>query len=150
MRDNTSLAALPGESASAPAAAEPPAANAAAAPLAALCVIARLHQIAADPAHLAHQLGWPASHQVGAADLLLAAKHIGLKAKLTRSAAERLNLSPLPALALLKTDAGAVHAVVLAQCDGQRVLFQDPSGAIQGGRPSSNPSAFSRRNGRVS
>ena len=29
--------------------------------------------------------------------------------------------------------------MVLAQCDGQRVLFQDPSGAIQGGRPVIEP-----------
>jgi ATP-binding cassette, subfamily B, bacterial HlyB/CyaB len=50
--------------------------------LTALCLIARLHHIAADPAHLAHQLGWSASHQPTHADLLLAAKHIGLKAKL--------------------------------------------------------------------
>jgi ATP-binding cassette, subfamily B, bacterial HlyB/CyaB len=140
VRDNTSLATVPGASGSAPAGAEPPAAaNAPAAPLAALCVMARLHQISADPAHLAHQLGWPASHQPGTADLLLAAKHIGLKAKLTRSTADRLSLSPLPALALFKTETGGVHAVVLAQCDGQRVLFQDPSGAIQGGRPVIEP-----------
>jgi ATP-binding cassette, subfamily B, bacterial HlyB/CyaB len=111
----------------------------AASPLAALCLMARLHQIAADPAHLAHRLGWSPSRQPGTADLLLAAKHLGLKAKLSRTTTDRLNLSPLPALALIKHEGGGVHAVVLAQCDGQRVLFQDLSGAIQGGRPVIEP-----------
>ena len=139
MRGNTNAAVETVESAAVSPAVEGSPAAPAAASLAALCVIARLHQIAADPAHLAHQLGWAPSHQPGTADLLLAAKHIGLKARLTRSTAERLGLVPLPALALLKTETGVVHTVVLAQCDGQRVLFQDPSGAIQGGRPVIEP-----------
>jgi subfamily B ATP-binding cassette protein HlyB/CyaB len=100
-------------------------------PLTALCLIARLHHIAADPAHLAHQLGWPASHEPSTDDLLLAAKHLGLKARLSRTSAERLSLAALPALALMRSEDGAVRPVVLAQCDGQRVLFQDPSGAVQ-------------------
>ena len=41
--------------------------------------------------------------------------------------------------ALLTDDSGQPRVVVLAQCDGQRVLFQDPSGAIQGGRPVIEP-----------
>ena len=88
--------------------------------LAALCTIARLHQIAADPEVLAHQLGLSASDPVQIDDLLRGAKSLGLKAKLSQSAPERLQLSPLPALALLR-DGGVV---VLAQCDGQRVLYQ--------------------------
>lgn len=95
-----------------------------------LCVIARLHHIAAEPAHLAHQLGWPPSHRPSTDDLLLAAKHLGLKAKLSRSPIDRLNLAPLPALALMTDD----RVVVLAQCDGQRVLSQEP-----GGRPVIEP-----------
>jgi len=106
-------------------------------------MVARLHHIAADPAHLAHQLGWPPSHQPSRADLLLAARHLGLKAKRVSARPERLNLAPLPALALLRDDVPgqAPRAVVLAQCDGQRVLFQDPSGQIQGGRPVIEPMA---------
>ena len=103
--------------------------------LQALCVVARLHHIAADPAHVAHQMGWPPSHQPTPQDLLLAARHLGLKAKLTRSTADRLGVAPLPALALMKD--GLV--VVLAQSDGQRVLMQDPSGQLQGGRPVIEP-----------
>jgi subfamily B ATP-binding cassette protein HlyB/CyaB len=108
-------------------------APAAAAPLSglhALCVIARLHHVAADPAHLAHQLGWPVSHTPSISELLLAAQHLGLKAKLSRSSAERLKLSPLPALALMNDG----RVVVLAQSDGQRVLLQEP-----GGRPVIEP-----------
>ena len=110
-----------------------------ASPLAALCLIARLHHVAAEPAQLCHALGWPPNHSPNSQDFLLAAKHLGLKATLTRSSPERLTLTPLPALALIRDEQGDVRTVVLAQCDGQRVLFQDPSGAIQGGRPLIQP-----------
>jgi ATP-binding cassette, subfamily B, bacterial HlyB/CyaB len=85
----------------------------------------------------AHQLGWPASHEPDADDLLLAAKHLGLKARRSRSRTDRLNLAPLPALALLNDG----RVVVLAQCDGQRVLFMDPTLAAdgQGARPTIEP-----------
>lgn len=113
---------------------EPPAA-AAPTGLQALCLLARLHHIAADPAHLAHELGWAPSEPISSDGLLLAAQHLGLKAKLIRSSIDRLGMSPLPALALLN-DGGIV---LLAQCDGKRVLMQDPSGALQGGRPIIEP-----------
>jgi len=41
-----------------------------------LCLMARLHHIAAEPVHLVHQLGWPPSHTPSTDDLLLAAKHL--------------------------------------------------------------------------
>ncbi|MEO8836515.1 MAG: ABC transporter transmembrane domain-containing protein, partial [Caldimonas sp.] len=123
-----SSARLPGGSTSAPS--EGPSGS-----LEALCLLARLHHVAAEPAHVAHQLGWPSSHSPAMPDLLLAAKHLGLKARLSRSTAERLVLVPLPALAVVRDAGGRSRIVVLAQCDGQRVLFQDPSEAIQGGRP---------------
>jgi subfamily B ATP-binding cassette protein HlyB/CyaB len=107
--------------------------------LEALCVIARLHQIAANPATLAHQLGWTPSYQPSLTDVLLAARHLGLKAKLVGTSIERLPLSPLPALAVMRDDDSKLRIVVLGQCDGKRVLFQDPSGEIQGGRPSIEP-----------
>jgi hypothetical protein len=109
--------------------------------LRALCLIARLHHVAAEPAHLAHQLGWPPTHVPSTQDLLLAARQLGLKAKLSRSSVDRLTLVALPALALVADDAGGQRVIVLAQCDGQRVLFQDPSEAIQGGRPVIEPLA---------
>ncbi len=107
--------------------------------LAALCLIARLHHVAADPESLAHRLGWPPSHSPRPGDLLLAARTLGLKAKLSRSSADRLTLVSLPALAIVGDGAAGSMVVVLAHCDGQRVLFQDPSGGIQGGRPVIEP-----------
>ncbi len=88
--------------------------------LQALAVIARLHHVAADPAALLHQLGKSASEALSRDDLLLCAKQLGLKAKASRSSIERLALTPLPALALMRDGTVAV----LAQCDGQRVLLQ--------------------------
>jgi len=113
--------------------------------LAALCLIARFHQVAADPATLAHQLGLPPSAEVSTEDLLRAAKHLGLKAKLSKTRADRLHLTPLPALALMRQspagDGSAAEGqaaltgrvVILAQCDGKRILLQDPS--TGGSRP---------------
>jgi subfamily B ATP-binding cassette protein HlyB/CyaB len=106
--------------------------------LTALCAIAAFHQIAADAANLAHQLGLTPSDAVGPHELLLAAKHLGLKAKPSRSKPDRLAVTPLPALALLHPapaysadpssatpTSASPRIVVLAQCDGQRVLLQD-------------------------
>ena len=133
------FAAEPANSIAAPLPSAPPAADHA---LTALCAIARFHQVAADPATLAHQLGWSSDQQPSTTDLLHAAQHLGLKARLSRSSMDRLALTPLPALALMRTDDGSLRVVVLAQCDGQRVLFQDPSanagagaGAGAGSRP---------------
>ena len=107
----------------------------------ALCLIARLHHVAAEPAHLAHQLGWAPTHVPSTSDLLLAAKQLGLKAKFSRSSPDRLTLVALPALALIDDGVGGQRVVVLAQCDGQRVLFQDPSQQALGGRPVIEPLA---------
>lgn len=105
--------------------------------LQALCAIARLHQIAADPEALVHQLGLDSDDLADVTTLLRAAKHLGLKAKHIRTDVSRLTVSPLPALALLKDNSGLPQAVIIAQCDGQRVLIQsfgaDPAGAV--GRP---------------
>jgi len=108
--------------------------------LVALCAIARFHQIAAEPATLAHQLGLQPSDPLSTDDLLRAAKSLGLKAKLSRSTPERLALTPLPALVLMKPPQGQdstapqspqalsqalPKVLILAQCDGTRVLVQD-------------------------
>ena len=93
--------------------------------LPALCAIARLHQTAADPATLAHQMGLSPTDALETDDLLRAAKHLGLKAKLNRTTIERLALTPLPALALMRGADDSMRVVILAQCDGKRVLFQD-------------------------
>lgn len=105
--------------------------------LAALCAIARFHQVAADPATLAHQLGLSSSDSLNTDDLLRAAKHLGLKAKLSSTSIERLPRTPLPALALMRTPDASLRVVILAQCDGKRVLFQDVS-ATPGGKAGSS------------
>lgn len=108
---------------------------AAAAGLLALCAIARFHQVAADPAALGHQLGLAASQPAGVSDLLAAASRLGLKARHTTTTISRLSLTPLPALAFV-TSATGPRVVILAQCDGQRVLIQDPAA---GGPPTIEP-----------
>ncbi|MDR7308813.1 type I secretion system permease/ATPase [Rhodoferax saidenbachensis] len=95
--------------------------------LASLCAIARFHQVACDPATLAHQLGIASTDPVTTSDLLRGAQHLGLKAKLSRSTVSRLGLVPLPALAVMHTEDGSLRVVILAQSDGKRVLFQDVS-----------------------
>ena len=90
--------------------------------LLALCVIARLHNIASDPQTLLHFLGKGGSEVLTIADLLLCAKHLGLKAAHVRRDAKRLPLTPMPALALMRD--GRVR--VLAQCDSTRALSQAP------------------------
>lgn len=112
--------------------------------LVALCTVARFHQIAADAALLSHQLGLTPSEPIDTATLLRAAKQLGLKAKSSRTTPERLSLTPLPALAVLrnKSEDGShsERVVILAQCDAQRVLLQDPSAAsAEAARPVIEP-----------
>ncbi|WP_372659437.1 cysteine peptidase family C39 domain-containing protein, partial [Hydrogenophaga sp.] len=102
-------------------------------------MVARLHHLAADPATLAHQLGFLPSEALTSDDLLRAAKHLGLKAKLSRSTPQRLQLTPLPALAVMRGSDAGLRVVILAQCDGQRVLFQEVAGDAAPGRPTIEP-----------
>ena len=53
--------------------------------LQALCVLARLHHCAGDPAQLRHALGRTHSEDISVADLLQAARTLGLRAKRVRS-----------------------------------------------------------------
>lgn len=93
----------------------------------ALCLLARLHHISADPGLLAHELGLTPSSELTDTELLKAAQHIGLMAKLSTTRGDRLSLAALPALARIRADDGAERWVLLAQCDGHRVLYQDPA-----------------------
>ena len=105
--------------------------------LAALCAIARFHQVAADPASLAHQLGLSPSVRPTTDDVLRAAGLLGLRAKRVRTSVDRLALTPLPALALMRPDTsdagGPPWLAVLAQCDGKRVLLSEPGVAANDG-----------------
>lgn len=89
-------------------------------------MVARFHQIAADPAQLAHEFGMSGT-TLGVTELLLAAKKLKLKAKLTRSSLERLEKTPLPAIAQGLDG----RFFILAKAEGGKFLIQDP----QEGRP---------------
>ena len=87
-----------------------------------LAMIARYHHIAADPDQLAHEFREPGG-SFGVPQILLAAKHLGLKASMVRTPIERLAQTPLPALAVM-ADGGFL---ILARCEGDKLLVQDPS-----------------------
>jgi len=115
-----------------------PAESGPAQPWRALTLLARLHHIATDPDTLAHTRGISPNEVVSDAELLGAAKELGLKAKISRTLASRLQLAPLPAMARMKQPDGSDRWILLAQCDGQRVLYQDPN-EDNGGRPTIEP-----------
>ncbi|WP_269214278.1 type I secretion system permease/ATPase [Pseudacidovorax intermedius] len=98
--------------------------------LSALCMIARMHRISAEPAALMHRLGLTSADVVDPNTLVRAARLIGLKAKFARTRIDRLRLTPLPALAYMRP-AGETSAriVLIAQCDGERILSQGFSGS---------------------
>jgi subfamily B ATP-binding cassette protein HlyB/CyaB len=103
----------------------------------ALCLAARLHRINAEPKHLEHVLGlngsaWAAHrpdgpiaaafhHKLEGA-LLLAANHIGLRAKCVDLDLQRLPFTPLPAL--VRTHAG--EWVLLARSGADAHLIYSP------------------------
>ena len=62
-----------------------------------LALVARLHQIAVDVGQLRHQFSQP-NQPFTSDDLLLAAKSLGFKAKLSSSTASQLNNNILPAI----------------------------------------------------
>ncbi|MBB3192848.1 subfamily B ATP-binding cassette protein HlyB/CyaB [Roseateles terrae] len=103
--------------------------------LRALCVVARMHHVPADAPSLRHSLGLGASDAPSTQDLLMAAKRLGLKAKQSLTSIDRLGRAALPALAQLRNG----RTVVLAQFDGKRVLFLDPTGDEQNARPTIQP-----------
>lgn len=105
----------------------------------ALCVVARLHQIAADAHALRHSLGLSNSDHIGGEQLVMAARHLGLKAKLTSCPLDRLQHQALPVLVRLRLPKASDSAlqdeqvptevtrfVVLARIDEERALIQDP------------------------
>jgi ATP-binding cassette, subfamily B, bacterial HlyB/CyaB len=85
-----------------------------------LILLAQFHGVPADPAQLAHQYG-RRGETFDDTTLLLAAKHLGLKAKIVDQPAARIDMASLPALALVP---GGV-AFIVAKTDGDTVLIQD-------------------------
>lgn len=90
--------------------------------LASLTLIARFHNIPADPAQIRHHAGIP-SERFAERDLLLAGKALGLKCRAVDLSTDRLERTPLPCLALNSEG----HHFVLARVEKERALIQDPS-----------------------
>lgn len=84
-------------------------------------MLARYHNVAASPEQLTHEFcsnGKP----LGTTELLLAAKKLGLKARVVRSDPSRLAHTPLPAIAA----DGSGGFFVIARVDDGKVLVHDP------------------------
>lgn len=86
-----------------------------------LLMMARFHNIAVSPEQLVHEFALPGK-PFGKSEILLAAKKVGLKAKLIKSRCERLIFSPLPAIAVDKNG----NFFIIAKIDKQQVLIHDP------------------------
>ena len=85
-----------------------------------LVLLAQFHGIAADAAQLAHEFGRN-GERFDETTLLLAAKKLGLKAKVTDQPASRIAMASLPALALLPDG----EALIVAKVNGDQVLVHD-------------------------
>ncbi len=85
-----------------------------------LVLLAQFHGIAADASQLAHQFG-RSGEVFDETTLLLAARQLGLKARITRQPVERLPMAALPAMAL--TPEGDPFIVAKLNADG--VLIHD-------------------------
>lgn len=89
--------------------------------LACLVLLARFHGIAVDPDQLIHEFR-DQERFFGIAEILLAAKKIGLQAKKVSTGYERLDRTPLPAMMINQDGSFSV----LAKADQERVLIHDP------------------------
>ncbi|CKK13169.1 ABC transporter family protein [Neisseria meningitidis] len=92
--------------------------------LSALIILAHYHGIPANPADIQHEFCTSAQSDLNETQWLLAAKSLGLKAKVVRQPVKRLAMATLPALVwcddgnhfiLAKTDGGGEHAQYLIQ-----------------------------------
>jgi subfamily B ATP-binding cassette protein HlyB/CyaB len=86
-----------------------------------LLLLARFHGVPADGAQLHHQFG-ETDKVLSDANLLRAAKHLGLKAARVRSRWGELGSIPMPAIAK-RLDG---RYVVVAKAESEKILVQDP------------------------
>lgn len=89
--------------------------------LACLVMLARFHNVAASPEQLTHEYAED-GHFFGRAEMLLAAKKLGLKAKSARSSLSRLSHTPLPAIASDRDG----RFFIIARLDEGKALIHDP------------------------
>ena len=87
--------------------------------LPALVTLLRCHGIAAEPGQIRHRLGIA---QIGVADMLRCAKIFGLKARVQKTTWERLAVTPLPGVAVLR-DGGFL---ILGKVADGKLLVQWP------------------------
>ncbi|WP_142742177.1 MULTISPECIES: type I secretion system permease/ATPase [Xanthomonas translucens group] len=85
-----------------------------------LVLLAQFHGIAADAAQIAHSFG-RVGEPFDEAALLLAAKQLGLKAKVTSPPPSRIGMVALPALALMQDG----DAFIVAKVGHEQVLIHD-------------------------
>ena len=85
-----------------------------------LVLLAQFHGIAADAAQIAHSFG-RVGEPFDEAALLLAAKQLGLKAKVTSPPPSRIGMAALPALALMPDG----DAFIVAKVGPEQVLIHD-------------------------
>lgn len=89
--------------------------------IAALCVDATAHNLAVDPHRLIHALGL-AGRPVAEADIILAARQLGLKARAGTGTWSRLPATALPAIAQRKDG----EFMVILQCIDDQAVVYDP------------------------
>ncbi|MFH1112491.1 MAG: type I secretion system permease/ATPase [Pseudomonadota bacterium] len=86
-----------------------------------LVMMARIHEVAADPDQLTHAFkvdGKPMSQS----EILLASKHLGLHARVVKTRPDRLDKTPLPAIAI----GTGGDFFIMARSDGDQTLIFDP------------------------
>ena len=89
--------------------------------VACLVILARFHSLAADSSQITHRFG-QSNKSLTENDLIRAAKYLKLNAKRTITTFQRLEKTPLPAIA--KHNDG--HYFIIAHINEDRVLIQDP------------------------
>src|SRR5712664_2730872 len=88
--------------------------------LAALVAWLRFHGLGADPEQIRHRFGAKA---IGVSEMLRCAKEMGLKARAATTRWERLERTPLPAIAALRDG----RFLILGKVSDQRALVQSPN-----------------------
>src|SRR5690606_9934874 len=89
--------------------------------LACLVMMARFHNVAASSEQLAHEFAH-SNERLSQSDLLLAARRLGLKAKSAKCRLDRLERTPLPAIAADKQGG----FFIIARLDQGKALIHDP------------------------
>ncbi|MFB9266932.1 type I secretion system permease/ATPase [Bradyrhizobium erythrophlei] len=90
--------------------------------LIAVAILLRCHGIAADPGQIRHRMG---AARLGVTEILRCAKEFGLKARAQRTSWNRLAVTPLPGIALLR-DGGFL---ILGKVIDDKLLVQHPLSA---------------------